>query len=236
MPKHNAKILIVEDERLPAYYLSELLKSEGYTVVGIASNANDAIALAGKHRPDALFMDVMLKGSLSGCEAALYIRSKLPMVKILFLTAYIDEEMIAYASEAGACNYLLKPYNDAQILAALKLAIAAPHHKRAETLHPSLLHLCGEYFYDTHKQKLYQNTQVVPLRAKKHKLLYLLIKAEGKCIAYDELCEKIFGDKEHYSALRTLVSRLNHKLGFTLVENQPKKGYKITLTPQPPVS
>ncbi len=228
MKSDKIRIMIVEDERLPATYLSELLSKEGYEVVAICNEGDDAVRKARKYHPDIVFMDIMLKGEVSGCEAALRIGSELPRTKILFLTAYIDEEMISYASEAGACNYLLKPYNDAQILATLKLI--ASQQRDARTIvrgRFKLLHLGGAYFYDTHTEKIYADTKELLLSAKKRKLISLLVKAEGRCVSYDDLCISLFDDANRYGALRTLVSRLNRTLGFSLVENVPQQGYRI---------
>ncbi len=220
-------VLIVEDEHLPATYLCELLEKEGYRIVAVCDTGRGAIEAARKDRPEIVLMDIMLKGTMSGCEAALRIKSELPETKLIFLTAYIDAEMIFYASEAGACNYLLKPYNDTQILATLHLASCrAPSHSGR----CSLLHLGGEYFYDTRSKKLYAETKELLLSPKKRKLITLLIEAKGAVVPYATLCQAIFDDENRYGALRTLVSRLNHKLGFSLIENVAKEGYVIRYT------
>ena len=68
MPKTN--ILIVEDENIVAKDIQTSMKKLGYTVVGICSNGNDAIQSAEANKPDLILMDIMLKGDMSGIEAA----------------------------------------------------------------------------------------------------------------------------------------------------------------------
>lgn len=114
------KILIVEDEPLFSNYLKNLLLQENYEVVGIVERGLDAISFARMCQPDLILMDVMLKGSMSGSEAAVEIHQRDKSIKIIFLTAYAEAEMIEYAVNAEVMAYLLKPYRDNEILATIK--------------------------------------------------------------------------------------------------------------------
>ncbi|HGZ70078.1 MAG TPA: response regulator, partial [Nitratifractor sp.] len=79
------KILIVEDEVLTAQHLEMLIEDAGYSVVGICDRGERAIKEALRLKPDWIFMDVMLKDSISGSEAALKITTLID-TKIIFLT------------------------------------------------------------------------------------------------------------------------------------------------------
>jgi len=62
----------------------------------------------------------MIKGSMSGCEVAMHLRT-LSDCAIIFTTAYADDEMIGYAMDAKADGYIIKPYNEREIIAAISL-------------------------------------------------------------------------------------------------------------------
>src|ERR1043165_2125327 len=92
MSKTN--ILIVEDESIVAKDIQHSLKKLGYTVVGMCSTGEDAIKAAEETKPDLVLMDIMLKGDMSGIEAAGKIREKFN-IPIIYLTAYADERTLS---------------------------------------------------------------------------------------------------------------------------------------------
>ena len=71
----NANILIVEDEKIPAQFLKEILEEQGFNVLATCDRGTDAVAKAIKLKPDVIFMDIMLKDGMSGCDVALKISS-----------------------------------------------------------------------------------------------------------------------------------------------------------------
>ena len=87
---NKTNILIVEDEAIVAKDIQQSLKKAGYNVVGVASTGEKAIELANEKKPDLVLMDIMLKGPMSGIEAAEEIRLALN-IPVVFLTAYADE-------------------------------------------------------------------------------------------------------------------------------------------------
>ena len=93
------KILIVEDELIAAESLKAFLRENGYEVIGITDSGAEAFELAKKLQPEIIFMDIMLKDGLSGSEAALKI-SRISSAKIVFLTAYAEDEMLDYATRS----------------------------------------------------------------------------------------------------------------------------------------
>lgn len=117
----NKKLLIVEDERLVAEDLKNTVSGFKYSVVGIASSGDDAIAMAKEFEPDLILMDIMLEGSMTGIEAAkkIYETQHTP---IIFLTAYADEETLEGAIEANPYAYLIKPFRDRDLKITLKMA------------------------------------------------------------------------------------------------------------------
>jgi len=119
MPKR--RILIVEDEAITAFDLQLLLEGLDYEVCGKSSSGKGAIEQVKKESPDLVMMDIVLRGSMSGIEAAKQIWHDFK-VPIVFLTAYSDEATVVKAEGADPFGYVLKPIDKNDIRASLKLA------------------------------------------------------------------------------------------------------------------
>lgn len=221
------KILIVEDEVLTAQHLEMLIEDAGYSVVGICDRGEMAIKESIRLKPDLIFMDIMLKDNISGSEAALKITTLID-TKIIFLTAYSDDEMIEYAIESKAVNYIIKPFSEEQIITALKLAFTQP--KNSDSSHSDTLILPYGYSFNMETKTLLKSSgESVSLRDKKRNMLYELLKRRGQAVSYRELMESMYAQEAAISALRTQISRLNKALGFPLIENVNGVGYKISM-------
>lgn len=120
-------ILVTEDEIIVRKDIERCLTQLGYNIVATADNGKDAISQAVKHTPDICLMDIMIKGDMSGIEAAQEIKSKID-VPVIFLTAYADESTLSKAKVAEPHGYILKPFKDADIQTAVEMAL----HKHAK--------------------------------------------------------------------------------------------------------
>ena len=118
------RILLVDDHALFRSGLASLLAAWGETVVGNAGNGQEALEQARALRPDFVFMDVNLP-DMSGFEATRLIKSEMPRVRIVMLTAYDDPGYVDRASRSGADGYILKDMSEVrQILDDARLASA----------------------------------------------------------------------------------------------------------------
>jgi len=116
------KILIVEDESIVAKDIKGSLKGFGYEVVGIVGTGEEAIRLIEESRPDLVLMDIMLKGSLSGIDAAHHIRENIH-IPVVFLTAYADENTLHNAKISEPFGYIIKPFEDAELHSTIQMAV-----------------------------------------------------------------------------------------------------------------
>jgi CheY-like chemotaxis protein len=105
-----ARVLIVEDERLVALDLERRLRGLGYIVVGLVSTGIEAIDQTLEHRPDIVLMDIRLHGQMDGIEAVSSIRQRAE-VRIVYMSAYIDETTLARARSTEPDAFLHKPFN-----------------------------------------------------------------------------------------------------------------------------
>ena len=116
------KIMIVDDDVITVTELIEALRSSGYEIGGTAESGEEAIKMAKKTRPDLILMDIVMPGKIDGIQAAKKIRDELN-IPVIFLTGYSEEEYIERAKSARSFGYLLKPFVDAQVSSAIKIAL-----------------------------------------------------------------------------------------------------------------
>jgi PAS domain S-box-containing protein len=127
----RVRILIVEDENIVALDLEQTLRRVGYDVVGIASSGPESVEKAIELRPDLILMDVQLRGGSDGIEAVEAVKEVFNP-GIIFLTAYADERTLDRAKSVQPLAYLLKPFNDQDLYAAIEVALAKQRRDEAE--------------------------------------------------------------------------------------------------------
>jgi PAS domain S-box-containing protein len=115
------RILIVEDEAVIAMSIENSLLTAGYDVSGIVATGEDAIQHCAAQAPDLVLMDVRLKGSMDGIEAAQHIKQMYDL-PVIYLTAYTDAETVGRAERSEPFGYLSKPLNEHNLL-SLRIAL-----------------------------------------------------------------------------------------------------------------
>ena len=122
MTASESRILIVEDENIVSKDIQARLRSMGYAVCGAVATGEEAVAMAGEQRPDLVLMDIMLRGEMSGTEAAEQIHQQVD-IPIVYLTAYSDAETLGRAKVTQPYGYVLKPFDDRDLQAAIEMAL-----------------------------------------------------------------------------------------------------------------
>jgi DNA-binding NarL/FixJ family response regulator len=118
------RVVLADDQRLVRESLGTLLRLlDGIELVASAADGEEAVALAGKHHPDVVLMDLRMP-RLDGIEATRQLRERHPDVRVIALTTYADDESVLGALRAGARGYLTKDAGSEHIHAAI-LAVAA---------------------------------------------------------------------------------------------------------------
>lgn len=119
----KVRILIVEDELLIAEDLKDILEELGYEVCGIAVSAREALALIEEKSPDLALLDIQIKGGKDGIELAADINDQYHLPFIM-LTSHADMQTLSRAKEVHPYGYLVKPFHEKDILAAIEMALA----------------------------------------------------------------------------------------------------------------
>ena len=116
------RVLIAEDEALIRLDLAEMLREEGYEVVGEAGDGQEAVELAEKLTPDLVIMDVKMPRR-DGIDAAAEIATK-RIAPIVVLTAFSQRDLVEQARQAGAMAYVVKPFDASDVVPAIEIAMA----------------------------------------------------------------------------------------------------------------
>ena len=116
------RILIVEDKAIIADDIALKLSQLGYAIVDIAEDGETALAMAARHQPDLVLMDIRLPGGMDGIETAkrLLETRALP---IIYLTAHSDEAIVQRAMQTGPAAYIVKPFDTRELQIAIDLAV-----------------------------------------------------------------------------------------------------------------
>jgi PAS domain S-box-containing protein len=125
------RIMVVEDEGVVALQIKEALQGQGYVVPVVVLTGEEAVARVLETEPDLVLMDIQLKGSLSGVEAAQRIRQRLD-VPIVYLTAFSDSETLEKAQLTEPYGYVLKPFEEKGLHAIIQMSLLK--HRRSRDL------------------------------------------------------------------------------------------------------
>jgi len=125
-------VLVVEDEKIVSKDIQLSLKKLGYIIVGTADTGEGAIREALEKKPDIVLMDIMLKGTMNGIEAATQIREKMN-IPVIYLTAYTDGSTLERAKKTEPYGYIIKPFKEVDIHTTIEMAIYK-HAKEMELI------------------------------------------------------------------------------------------------------
>ena len=198
-PERRLRLLVVDDHEVVRQGLVSLLdRRSGFEVVAQAGTVAESIALAARHEPDVVIMDVRLPDG-SGIEACREIRASRPQTRVIMLTSYPDEEAVLSAIIAGASGYLLKQIRGRDLVTALEAV------GRGESLLDSAV---TEKVLERVRRVASGSAtdELAELTAQERKILLLV--AEGK--TNKEIAGDVFlSDKTVKNYVSSILSKLN---------------------------
>jgi DNA-binding response OmpR family regulator len=182
--EHGPKVLVVDDDEFVTSVVERALRHEDYAVA-TAGDGEEALRLLREWRPDAVVLDIVMPGvdGLALCRLA---RKERPDLGILMLTARDASADQVAGLDAGADDYLVKPFS-IQVLAARLRAI----FRRREPA-PSQLR-AGDLALDTAGRIAVRGTREIPLTGTEYRLLLQFMRAPGRVIPKSELRERVWG-------------------------------------------
>jgi len=118
----STRIMIVEDEAIVRQNIEQTLLELGYEVVAALAAAEDAVRQVEEIQPDLILMDIVLKGSMDGIEAAAQIGERFH-TPVIFLTAYADRAKLKRAKLGNTFGYIVKPVTESELSCAIEIAL-----------------------------------------------------------------------------------------------------------------
>jgi DNA-binding response OmpR family regulator len=220
------RILLVEDEPNAARVLAKGLREQAYAV-DVVIDGDTAIFQAGTTDYDAVILDVMLPGR-DGFTVCRTIRETGCSVPILMLTARDAVEARIKGLDAGADDYLVKPFDFRELLARLRAVI---RRGRAPVLPERLI--VGRLTLDTPSRQARIEGRALPLTAKEYSLLEYLMRRAGDVVGRADIAEHVWDD--HYEPLSNVVDvyvqRLRRKLDApgaeSMIRTRRGEGYQL---------
>ncbi|TYS70464.1 response regulator [Sutcliffiella horikoshii] len=114
-----ANVLVVDDAKFMRLTIGNILTKSNHTVIGEAENGKDAVSLYRDHQPDLVTMDITMP-EMNGIEAVREIVKDFPKAKIIMCSAMGQQRLIVEAIEAGAKDFIVKPFDESRVLEAVK--------------------------------------------------------------------------------------------------------------------
>lgn len=187
------KILVVEDEKSIAHFISTVLNNNGYEAMR-ARTGQEALAMVSSHCPDLIILDLGLP-DMDGMELLKNIRSwsGLPIVVV---SARSHERDKVAALDAGADDYLTKPFGTAELLARVRTAI---RHTRTVSGNSEIAlqgtYSVGDLVVDFNKHQALVRGENVKLTLSEFRIVSLLAKHAGKVLTYDFIMKELWGPR-----------------------------------------
>ncbi|HEY8435871.1 MAG TPA: response regulator transcription factor [Haloplasmataceae bacterium] len=180
-----AKILIIEDEQSIQRLLTYDLQQAGYEVE-VASSGDVGFQMATTGDYDLILLDVMLP-KMDGITLCKRLREQNKEVYIIMLTARSDEMDKVTGLEAGADDYITKPFSPREVLARIRAGL----RRKGENLNDKLK--VGNVSVDLKRYEAYIDDELIPLTKKEFQLLVYLMKNKGITLSRDVLLETLWG-------------------------------------------
>jgi two-component system, OmpR family, KDP operon response regulator KdpE len=201
----GARVLVVDDEPQILRALQSTLRGAGYDV-DVATGAESALTMAAARPPDAVILDLVLPDG-SGVDVCRELR-QWTQVPVVVLSALGDEREKVAALDAGADDYITKPFGVEELLARLRVVL-----RRAAPPGSPVIEV-GELRLDLDKHALFRDGEPVPLTPHEFALMRLFVRHPGKLLTHRTILKEVWGpayqSESHY--LHVYVSQLRRKI------------------------
>ena len=214
------RLLFIEDDQHIRAALKLALEDEGYEIIE-ASDGIKGLSLFESTSVDLVLLDLRLP-DLSGFEVCRMIRSK-SLVPIIIVTAQTDTHDLVAGLEAGADDYVTKPFHLEEVLARLRALV------RRASGHASSDLVCGPVRIDTRTSRVSVNDVTIKLTSLEYRLISYLLHHAGRVVSRTELVEHLYDqdfDRDS-NTIEVFVGRLRKKLGVDAIRTIRGLGYVL---------
>ena len=219
------RILVVEDEERMSALLSRGLREEGYAI-DVAVDGTNGLWLATENEYDAIVLDVMLPG-IDGIEVCRRLRKADRWAPVLLLTARDEVNARVQGLDAGADDYLTKPFSFAELAARIRALVRRHHGTR-----PVVLEV-GDLRLDPARHRLWRGDVEITLSPKEMALLELLMRHPGEVVTRTHILDHVWDFA--YDGLSNVVDqyisylrrKVDHPFGRADIETVRGAGYRL---------
>ncbi|HLO17892.1 MAG TPA: response regulator [Anaerolineales bacterium] len=226
IPDLSLKILIVDDERPIRRFLNASLGSR-YTILE-AENGNDAIKIAALDHPEIIILDLGLP-DMDGKDVTRRLR-EWSDVPIIVISVRDSEQDKVAALDAGADDYLTKPFGISELLARIRVALRRSNKTEEE----AAIFQDGDLLIDFVKRNVRLNNSPVTLTPTEYSILRTLVTHMGKVLTHQQLVKEVWGGNYEVNAhlLRVNISNLRRKIETNPLQprhiiTEPGVGYRL---------
>ncbi len=225
---NGLRILVVDDEAAIRRFLKIILEADGHTFLE-ASSGQEGLVMAATHRPDLIVLDLGLP-DLDGLVVLKRLREWSTVPVIVLTVKDSDTDKVALL-DAGADDYLTKPFSTAELQARIRVAIRHTQPAPAEPIFRS-----GELEVDLSDREVRIRGKEVKLTATEYEILKILVLHAGKVVTQRQLLKDVWGPNavEQTQYLRVYVGQLRKKLERDpsqpeLILTEPGVGYRLKI-------
>lgn len=222
-------VLLIEDEPQMRRFLRITLQTQGYRLVEAASG-EEGLREAASRNPDVVLLDLGLP-DLDGLEVTKRLR-EWTQTPIIVISAREQEQDKVKALDAGADDYLTKPFSAGELLARIRVAVRHATRRDADKQEP--VFILSNLRVDLAKRQVFVDDREVHLTPIEYRLLALLIRHAGKVITHRQLLKEVWGPGQvnEVQYLRVYMTQLRHKLEADparpqFLLNEPGIGYRL---------
>ena len=216
----RGKVLIVEDDRAICNFIRRVLEANGYEAL-IAFSGREALSMLTSHCPDVVILDLGLP-DMDGFEVITELR-KWSLMPVVVVSARTDEREKVRVLDAGADDYITKPFGTSELLARIRTAI---RHTRMTGGNPTIAKenkfRAQGLVIDYDKYRVYIDDRDAGLTQNEFKLVALLGRYAGRVLTYDYLIREIWGPNKAYDnqILRVNMANIRRKIEGNPAEPQ----------------
>ncbi len=234
MTEKKDLILLIEDEPQMRRFLRITLQSQGYRLAE-AATAREGLMQATTRNPDVVLLDLGLP-DLDGLEVTKQVR-EWTLTPIIVISAREQEQDKVKALDAGADDYLTKPFTAGELLARIRVALRHVARQNAGQKEP--VFILQNLRVDLAQRQVFLDDKEVHLTPIEYKLLTVLVRHAGTVITHGQLLKEVWGPAHVHEVqyLRVYMTQLRHKLERDptrprFLMNEPGIGYRLKYDPE----
>ena len=234
-PRANARILAVDDDPQILRHIRSTLSKAGYTPI-VTVDPSEATQLVSRERPHLVLLDMMMPG-INGIELMERIL-KIADVPVIFVSGYDGDRNIGTALNAGADDYIVKPFSPNELIARIESVLR--RQTASERVRSRGSYLLGDLRIDYAERRVTVAGEQVQLTPTEYKLLHELSTNAGRVLTHDQILRRVWGPNYFGDSrlVRSFVRKLRRKLKDNAnnpkyVITEPRVGYRMQNSESP---